>query len=315
MLKAGQLVLLINPKGKRYLRVVKEGDDIHTHDGMILMEDVINAGYGMMVTTHLGRKYQILKPTVHDLIKGVKRQTQIMYPKEIGYLLLKLGIGPGCRVIESGSGSGGLTTALAYYVGDTGKVYTHERRPEFFKLVAKNLEWSGLSHRVEQFNLDIEEGFQATECDALFLDVRTPWDYLHHIPKAVIPGAMIGFLLPTTNQVSELLAGLEQGPFTDLEVVEILLRRWKPVPERLRPDDRMVAHTGFLVFARCLDNSIIAEDEKANLKKKARIAVAERDAAEALAKEEAEASAKQTAQETPAEVKSDEIKDESADKE
>ncbi|MBI9112016.1 tRNA (adenine-N1)-methyltransferase [Maridesulfovibrio ferrireducens] len=330
MLNAGQVVLLINPKGKRYLRVVKDGDDIHTHDGKILMEDVIAAGYGRMVKTHLGRKYQILKPTVHDLIKGVKRQTQIMYPKEIGYLLLKLGIGPGCRVIESGSGSGGLTTALAYYVGDTGKVYTHERRPEFFKLVSKNLEWSGLSHRVEQFNLDIEEGFQATDCDALFLDVRTPWDYLHHIPKAVIPGSMLGFLLPTTNQVSELIAGLDKGPFTDIEVVEILLRRWKPVAERLRPDDRMVAHTGFLVFARSLDSSIMSgDDQKTEEKKEATPEIAEttvENQAETTPPEEAQTE-ETTVTEAPAveateaatpeaapEVKDDETTEETTDK-
>ncbi|WP_027720465.1 tRNA (adenine-N1)-methyltransferase [Maridesulfovibrio zosterae] len=250
MLEAGQVILLVNPKGKRYLRVIKEGDEIHTHDGKILMDDIAAAGYGKIVKTHLGRDYQILKPTVHDLIKGVKRQTQIMYPKEIGYLLLKLGVGPGARIVESGSGSGGLTTALAYYVGDTGKVYTHEKRPEFYDLVKKNLEWAGLDHRVEQFNLNIEDGFQASDCDALFLDVPNPWDYLHHIPKAVIPGAMCGFLLPTTNQVSDLLAGLEKASFSDLEVVEILIRRYKPVSERLRPEDRMVGHTGFLVFAR-----------------------------------------------------------------
>lgn len=253
MLDSGELVLLISPKGKRYLRIVQDGNDVHTNDGKMLMEEIAAAGYGKIVKTHLGHKYKILKPTVYDLIKGVKRQTQIMYPKEIGYLLLKLGIGPGARVIESGSGSGGLTVALAYYVGDTGKVYTHERRPEFYKLVTRNLKWAGLENRVEQFNLDIEEGFQAKDADALFLDVRTPWDYLHHIPKAVIPGAMCGFLLPTTNQVSDLLRALEAGPFEDMEVVEILVRHYKPVPDRLRPEDRMVAHTGYLVFARCIE--------------------------------------------------------------
>ncbi|WP_432738463.1 tRNA (adenine-N1)-methyltransferase [Maridesulfovibrio sp. FT414] len=250
MLKAGQLILLVNPKGKRYLRMLKAGEEIHTHDGMLLTDNIAAAGYGKVVETHLGHKYQILKPTIYDVIKGLKRQTQIMYPKEIGYLLLKLGIGPGTRVVESGSGSGGLTTALAYYVGETGKVYTHEKRPEFYKLVRSNLEWAGLEDRVEQFNLNIEDGFLASDCDALFLDVPNPWEYLHHIPKAVIPGAMCGFLLPTTNQVSDLLKAMEELPFEEIEVCEILVRNYKPVAERLRPEDRMVAHTGYLVFAR-----------------------------------------------------------------
>ena len=105
------------------------------------------SGSGQYVKTHLGRPYLILKPTLHDLIKGVKRQTQIMYPKEIGYLMMKLGIGPGSTVIESGTGSGGLTTALAWFVGDTGKVITYERRADFFKLAGKNLERVGLTDR------------------------------------------------------------------------------------------------------------------------------------------------------------------------
>ncbi|NDV18079.1 tRNA (adenine-N1)-methyltransferase [Pseudodesulfovibrio sp. JC047] len=253
MIESGQLILLISHKGKRYLRKLEAGGEVHTHDGKLLMDEVAEAGFGQYVKTHLGRPYLVLKPTLHDLIKGVKRQTQIMYPKEIGYLMMKLGIGPGSTVIESGTGSGGLTTALAWFVGDTGKVITYERRADFYKLAGKNLERVGLANRVEQVNQNIEDGFKHSGADALFLDVRTPWEYLHSIPEAVIPGAMCGFLLPTVNQVSELLRGLEDGPFADQEVLEILIRHWKPVPDRLRPDDRMVAHTGFLVFARYME--------------------------------------------------------------
>ncbi|MGE4470948.1 MAG: tRNA (adenine-N1)-methyltransferase [Desulfovibrio sp.] len=261
MLNSGDLVLLISPKGKRYLHKLDPQAEVHTHDGRILMSEVAGAGYGRRVRTHLGRPYLVLRPTVHDLIKNVKRSTQIMYPKEIGYLLLKLGVGPGMTVIESGTGSGGLTTALAWYVGDTGKVVTYERREEFYRLARKNLERVGLAHRVEQVNQDISEGFHHSGAHALFLDVRTPWEYLEAIPSAVIPGAMCGFLLPTVNQVSDLLRGLERGPFQDVEVLEILVRRYKPVADRLRPEDRMVAHTGFLVFARYIEADAPAAPE------------------------------------------------------
>lgn len=253
MIETGELVLLISPKGKRYMYKFDPEGEVHTNDGKILMADVGAAGFGRPARTHLGRPYLVLKPTLHDLIKNVRRQTQIMYPKEIGYVLLKLGIGPGITVIESGTGSGGLTTALAWTVGDTGRVYTYERREDFYKLAGKNLRRVGLDHRVTQINKNIEDGFDHTGADALFLDVRTPWEYIHHIPKAVKPGAMCGFLLPTTNQVSDLLRALENGPFEDPEVTEILVRHWKPVPDRLRPDDRMVAHTGFLVFSRYME--------------------------------------------------------------
>ena len=250
MLEPGQLVMLLNANDKRYFVTAQEGQVMHTNEGLLHLDEVRAAGWGQQVMTHKGYPFTVMRPTLYDLVKSVKRRTQIIYPKEIGYIVMKLGIGPGCRIIEAGCGSGGLTTALSWLVGDTGKVYTYERREEFYKLCRENLERIGLHTRVEQFHHDIAEGFLQNDADALFLDVRTPCDYVQHIPKAVIPGAPIGFLLPTTNQVSELLTALQSGPFCQIEVLEILLRRYKPVPERLRPDDRMVAHTGFLVFAR-----------------------------------------------------------------
>ena len=241
---------MLSPRGKRYMIRVGVSGDLHTNDGFIRAEAIEAAQYGEELLTHLGKPYKLLKPTLYDLVKGVKRQTQIIYPKEIGYICMKLGVGPGVRIIEAGSGSGSLTTAFSWYAGSEGRVYTYERREEFLKLCRKNLEWAGVGENVEQFNHDIADGFLQNDADCLFLDVRTPWEYLDHVAKAVTPGAPLGFLLPTTNQVSRLLEGLEQGPFAGLEVLEILVRHYKPVPERLRPDDRMVAHTGFLIFAR-----------------------------------------------------------------
>ncbi len=250
MLKPGDLVMLVCPQGKRYVRKLREGETVQTHYGLLKHDDLFQADYGEQVRTHLGHPFRLIKPSLYDLVKMLKRKTQIIYPKEIGYILMKLGVAPGARVIEAGSGSGALTTALAWFVGDQGRVYTYEQREEFFKLCGDNLRWAGLGERVEQFNRDISEGFSQTDVDAVFLDVRTPWDYLDQAVAALMPGAPMGFLLPTTNQVSMLLSALEKGPFEDVEVLEILLRRYKPVAERLRPDDRMVAHTGFLIFAR-----------------------------------------------------------------
>ncbi len=253
MPEENQLVLLISPRGKRYLRTLDPTDALHTGDGVLAMQDVAAAQFGQMVLTHTGQPYRLMRPTLFDLAMGVRRQTQIIYPKEMGTILVRLGIGPGTRVIEAGSGSGSLTLALSHAVGETGRVYTHERRPEFSALAAKNLKRAGLGGNVEFIERDIAEGFAVSGVDALFLDVRTPWAYLGHVAEAVAPGAPVGFILPTVNQVDELVAALEDGPFGHIEVLETLERRWKAVPGRMRPEDRMIGHTGFLVFARQME--------------------------------------------------------------
>ncbi len=251
----GDLFILVSPRGRRSLRRLMEGQDIHGTDGVIPAEILAKTGFGAEVLTLQGTPYRIFKPTLYDLVRGVKRQTQIIYPKDIGYICMRLGVGNGTRVIEAGSGSGSLTLALSWFSGERGHVYTYEAREEFCALCRRNLEWAGLGHNVTQYHRDVEKGFEQTDADALFLDVRTPWEYLAEVTAAVKPGAPLAFLVPTVDQVSLLLKGMESGPFDDLEVEELLVRGWKPVADRLRPQDRMVAHTGFLVFARKQERS------------------------------------------------------------
>ena len=246
----GSLVIFVSPKGKRYLKRIEEGQDWHSNDGILAMKDVVKAEFGTFVYTSLGVPIALQEVHLHDLLKGVKRQTQIIYPKDIAYICMRLGVGEGRTVIEAGSGSGALTVGMSWFSGKTGHVHTHEAREEFHKLVRRNLAWAGLGDNVTLHHRDISDGFAVDNADALFLDVRTPWDYLEHVVNAVRPGASIAFLLPTVDQVSKLLLGLERGPFAEVEVCEILIRHWKPIADRLRPNDRMIAHTGFLVFCR-----------------------------------------------------------------
>ena len=251
----GDLIILVTPKGKRIMRRLEEGNDIHGNDGLLPAEDIAAAEYGQVLLTRQGYPYRLMRPSLYDLLRGVKRQTQVLYPKDIGYICVRLGIGNGTRVIEAGSGSGSLTTALSWFSGETGHVYTYEARPEFYKLAGRNLAWAGLGANVTQYNRDIVEGFDQTDADALFLDVRTPWEYLDNCLAAVKPGARFAFFVPTVNQVSELLKAMEVRAFADTEVEEIFIRRWKALGDRLRPDDRMIAHTGFLIFARQQERS------------------------------------------------------------
>ncbi len=222
------------------------------------MEDIVNTPFGGEVKSSLGVPFRVERVELFDLIMGIKRQTQIMYPKDMGLICMKLGVGNGRTILEAGSGSGGLTIALSWFSGEKGTVHSFEAREEFHKLAQKNVAWAGVGHNVHFHHRDIADGFgiddpeilNGKKADALFLDVRTPWDYLDQALKALVDGAPIAFLLPCVDQVSTLLLALEKGPFENTEVLEILVRPWKAVPDRLRPADRMCAHTCFLVFTK-----------------------------------------------------------------
>ena len=193
-----------------------------------------------------------MQPGLADLIHNLTRGTQIIYPKDAAYLVHRLSLRAGSRVIEAGTGSGGLTTALAWAVQPTGVVYTHESRPMSFSLRGATWNGLGLLPFVQMFETDIEDGFHATGVDAVFLDVKEPWLYLSHVRAALVPGGFFASLVPTTNQVISLLRGLEASHFGDLAVEELILRPYKPTPDRFRPVDLTTAHTGYLIFARCV---------------------------------------------------------------
>jgi tRNA (adenine57-N1/adenine58-N1)-methyltransferase catalytic subunit len=163
---------------------------------------------------------------------------------------MKLSVRPGQTVLEAGSGSGGMTTVLAQMVGPTGRVISYEIRDDMLRNAQRNIERAGLSDRVTFKLRDIAEGFDETDVDAFFLDVPNPWDYTGQVRRALKGGGFFGSILPTTNQVSTLLVSMEREGYEFIEVCEVLLRYYKTVPERLRPADRMVAHTGFLIFGR-----------------------------------------------------------------
>jgi tRNA (adenine57-N1/adenine58-N1)-methyltransferase len=250
--RVGDLVLLIGPRGKRFIIRLHAGADFQTHAGVVSHDALIGEPFGRVVESHLKKNFVVLEPSIHDLILDVNRNSQIVYPKESGYVLLKMNVFCGQRIIEAGSGSGALTLAFARAVAPLGRVYSYESRIEMQTNARANLERVGLSEYVEFKLRDISEGFDETQADAAFLDVRSPWQYLLQVRDAMKAGGFFGALVPTTNQVSRLISSLENTGFADIEVEELLLRRYKVVPERLRPDDTMVGHTGYMVFARKL---------------------------------------------------------------
>lgn len=252
-----EIVLLVSPDEKRYAVRLVPGQRLDTHHGYILHDAIIGQPFGATVQTQLGHVYLLLQPSTYDLVLHVKRISQIVYPKEIGYILLRMNIVPGARVVECGTGSGALTLALARMVRPNGRVYSYEEREDMLTLARKNLERAGVLDVVELKARDVRVGFDEREVDALFLDVREPWLFLAQAHTALKGGGFFGSLVPTTNQVSDILQEMERlGGWAEIEVVEILTRYYKPVAERLRPQDRMVAHTGYLIFARAVRREI-----------------------------------------------------------
>jgi tRNA (adenine57-N1/adenine58-N1)-methyltransferase catalytic subunit len=248
--KAGDLVLLAGPRQKNFLFRLTPGERVQTHRGILQHDDLIGLPYGTQVFSHLKRAFVLLRPSLSDLLLETKRSTQIMYPKDVGFTLVTMGIGPGQHVVEAGTGSGALTTALAFAVGPQGKVTTYEARPEMQRLAQKNLERVGFTDRVAFKLRNIAEGFDEQGVDALFLDVPNPYDYLSQVRAALKSGGHFGTILPSTNQIIKLMTALYREKFAFVEICEILLRYYQTHPERLRPTDRMVAHTGYLIFAR-----------------------------------------------------------------
>lgn len=248
--KVGDLVQLLRDREKSFIFHLKKGEKFQSHHGYILHDDLINVLWGSKVKTHKGVEFTLLHPALDDLLRSIERETQIMYPKDIGYLIMTMGISPGSKVIEAGTGSGALTTALAYIVGKKGKIISYESKESNLKTAKANIEQYGLQEQVVFKHKDISEGFEENNIQAVFLDLPDPENYIQYVRKALIPGGFFGSILPTTNQVSTLITALKQHNFGNIEVSEILHRYYKPSATRLRPSDKMVAHTGFLIFAR-----------------------------------------------------------------
>jgi len=246
----GDLVQLIGSRHKSHFLRLRAGAIFQTHRGELMHDDLIGKAWGSRLESHTGNPFFLLQPSLADLITEIKRNTQIIYPKDIGYIAMVMGIGPGIHVLEAGTGSGALTTAFAFLVGENGQVTSYERREEMQNLARNNLTRVDLLDPVNLKLGDVVDGFEERDVDAIFFDLPNPYDYILQAKTSLRYGGYLGMILPTANQVSRALQALRANTFAFVEVSELLLRFYKPDWERLRPTDRMVAHTGYLVFAR-----------------------------------------------------------------
>ena len=251
----GDLAEIVGRSHFHHIVKIESGKEIQSHKGILKMDDLIGLQWGSTVKSHNGNTFFVLQPALNDILKDTPRNTQILYPKDIGFVLLSLGIGPGKTVVEAGTGSGALTTAFAYTVGNEGHVFTYEARKEMQDVAVKNLKKNFLDDRVTFKLRNIEDGFDEKNADALFLDVPNSYDYIPQAKEALKPGGFFGSILPTANQVEKLLRALRDNGFSFTEVCEIFIRYYRTDPDRFRPVDRMVGHTGFLIFSRSLNYS------------------------------------------------------------
>ena len=251
--REGDLAQLVGLTHKHFIFSLKLGGELQTHRGVLKHDELIGKPYGSQVFSHTGAPFFLLQPSIADILNDLPRATQILYPKDLGYILVMMGITPGQRVMEAGTGSGSVTIAMATAVGAEGRVISYEQKPDTQNLARKNLERVGLAERVDFKLRDIREGFDETDVDAFFLDVQYPHEYIEQVRAALKPGGFFGTIIPTFNQVEKTLIALKKYKFAFVEVCEVMLRHYKADPARIRPVDRMVAHTGYLIFARRIE--------------------------------------------------------------
>ncbi len=249
-LRPGERVMLVDAKDRRYLVTLREGGAFHTHAGIVQHDDVIGLREGSLVSGGGARQFLVLRPTLADVVLKMPRGAQVIYPKDLGAILMQADVGPGMRVLESGVGSGALSmTLLRAGASITG----YEIREDFAEQARRNVvDQLGPDVAYDLHIRDVTVGIEHRDFDRVILDMPEPWLVVPHAEEALRPGGILLAYLPTINQVQLVREAMREAAFGLAETVEILRRTWHVEARSVRPDHRMVAHTGFLTSARRL---------------------------------------------------------------
>ena len=249
----GERVLLIDSKSRRYLVNLAPDVEFHTHAGHLSHNEIIGQPEGVEVRSQKGARFVVLRPTLIDHILKMPRGSQVIYPKDLGPILMLADIFPGARVLESGVGSGALSTTLLR----SGAVVTgYEIRDDFAQVARKNVaEFLG-EVALARYDIQIRDAYEGIDdvvFDRVILDIPEPWRVIPHLNGPLVRGGIVLTYSPSIMQVSQTRKALDSGPYAMIETVEALHRTWHVDGYSVRPDHRMVAHTGFLTHARALD--------------------------------------------------------------
>jgi tRNA (adenine57-N1/adenine58-N1)-methyltransferase len=252
--KPGERVLLIDGRDRRYLLTLQPGVQFHSHHGFVGHDEVLGQPEGRVVRMQDGARYLCVRPTLADVVLKMPRGAQVIYPKDLGPILLLADIFPGARVLESGVGSGALSMTLLRAGAD---ITGYEIREDFAARARENVAaFVGADVVAERYDVrirDVYEGIEETGFDRMVLDLPEPWNVVRHAEHALAPGGILVSYLPSIIQVQHLRAALDHSGFGMCETQEVLVRTWKVEGNAVRPDHRMVAHTGFLTSARLLE--------------------------------------------------------------
>jgi len=252
-LKAGDLVQLTDPKGRKHLLTLREGAIFHTHRGALNHDDIIGGPDGNVVRSIGGTQYVVFRPLLADYTLSMKRGAAVVYPKDAAQIIAFADVFPGARVLEAGAGSGALTCWLLRAVGPEGTVISYERRADFAAVARRNVtEFFGAEPAMWKLVVgDLEPG--AAGFDRVVLDMLAPWEHAEDAAKALVPGGLACCYVATTTQLSRTVETFRaQGGFDEPAAWESMVRGWHVEGLAVRPDHRMVGHTGFLMTARRL---------------------------------------------------------------
>jgi len=251
-LRNGERIHLVDKKGRQYALTLKAGDIFQFSGETIAHDALIGQPDGSLVTLSRGRPMLALRPTLSEYVLKMPRGAQVLYPKDLGVILQWADVYPGARVFEAGTGSGALTMALLRAVGDRGHVISYEAREDFARTAMKNIErYLGPAHNFTLRQRNAYEGIEETDVDRVVLDLPEPWQVVPHAAGALRSGGVYLSYVPTIPQVMQTVEALHRAQvFSMIQTFETLLRTWNVEGRSVRPDLRMVAHSGFLTVAR-----------------------------------------------------------------
>ena len=253
-LAEGDLVQLVDSKGRRYQGVLTSGKEFHFHSGIIAHDELIGLPEGTNVRSSRNQLFLVLRPTLSEFVLKMPRGAQVIYPKDLGPILMLADIGPGMSVLESGVGSGALSMAMLRCGAE---ITGYEIREDFANRAQANVERFLGQEALSRYRVELRDCYEGIDdpagqqgYDRVVLDLPEPWQVVPHAASALRPGGILCAYTPSIVQVSQLREALESHGFFAPETLEVLNRSWKVEGAAVRPDHRMVAHTGFLTHAR-----------------------------------------------------------------